>query len=116
MNIKVETAKECRRYLNKRGYKGINSYNIRIIDGNQPPTLIGEYGCYKTRGGRYIRHPSSYAKLGWSNMVYVKSTHHIVVGSDWIKDVDIDIEQLRLYKMKGRIVHRDIVKSLLMLY
>ncbi len=110
MKISIEAEKECRRYLKRHGYRGRNNLSVKVVDGNKPPHITGDSWHYTTRGGRYIRHPSSYAKTGWSNMVYVYSDKHISVGKEWIKEVEIDIEQLRLSKIKGGIVHRSFAK------
>lgn len=59
-------------------------YPIEIVDGDNPPRLVGESSGYVTRGGRKIYHPSAYSKRGWSNMVYSPSTMRIEVGQDWI--------------------------------
>ena len=110
MKIAIEAEKECRRYLSKHGYRGRNNLYVEIVDGNKPPHVCGDSWHYETKGGRYIRYPSAYSKSGWSSMVYVNSTKHIKVGKDWIKQVEIDIEQLRLSKIKGKVVHREIAK------
>jgi hypothetical protein len=70
MKITTEAEKECRRYLKKRGYRGRNNFDIKIIAGNKPPHLVGDSWHYETRGGRWIKYPSAYSKSGWSNMVY----------------------------------------------
>lgn len=110
MQISIEAKKECRRYLKRHGYRGRNNLSIEVVDGNKSPSVEGNSYHYTTRGGRYIRYPSAYAKVGRSNMVYVNSDQRIVVGKEWIKEVEIDIEQLRLSKIKGGIVHREFAK------
>lgn len=110
MKISIEAEKECRRYLKRHGYRGRNNLSVEVIDGNEAPHLAGDSWHYQTKGGGYIRYPSAYSKLGWSNMVYVNSTKHIEVGREFIKQVEIDIEQLRLSKIKGKAVHREFAK------
>lgn len=58
--------------------------SVVIIGGNQQPILTGEGFSWKTRGGRTIYHPNSYAKRGWSNMVYSPSTRRVEVGIEWL--------------------------------
>lgn len=61
-----------------------NNTPIKIIKGKSKPHFTGYGWCYETRGGRPIRYPSSYSKVGWSNMVYVASTLCIEVGADYV--------------------------------
>jgi len=58
---------------------------IKIVPGSITPHLVGRGYHYETHGGQVIRHPSAYSKVGWSNMIYVASTRHIVVGEDWLR-------------------------------
>lgn len=57
---------------------------IVVVRGEIPPTLDGEKQHYETRGGTRVRHPSAYARKGWSNLVYRHSTRCVVVGQDWL--------------------------------
>jgi len=43
------------------------------------PCIFGTGYHWTTRGGSPIRHPSAYARSGWSNMVYHASTIRIEV-------------------------------------
>lgn len=43
-------------------------------------TLKGKKGGHYTKGGTPVSHPSAYAKRGWSNLIYQKSTLCIEVG------------------------------------
>ena len=58
---------------------------IVIVRGDVPPTLDGERQHYETRGGTRVRHPSAYARIGWSNLVYCHSTRRVVVGQGWLR-------------------------------
>jgi hypothetical protein len=60
-----------------------NSVPVVLVPGDQAPILTGESGGYYTIGGTPIRHPSAYAKRGWSNMQYCTSTESVDVGADW---------------------------------
>jgi hypothetical protein len=64
-------------------YLSYNFVPITFIDNNDPPRLTGESGGHFTKGGSPISYPSTYSKIGWSNMVYRASTLHIVVGRGW---------------------------------
>jgi hypothetical protein len=46
----------------------------------------GKMGGWFTCGGRPIRHPSTYAKSGWSNMVYECDTREITITKEWLRD------------------------------
>jgi hypothetical protein len=59
---------------------------IEVKDGNFQPYVAGQSYHYETKGGRVIHHPSAYRRFGWSNMAYVASTIHVVVGLQWIED------------------------------
>jgi hypothetical protein len=76
--MKEKLMRDARRYL----YTS-TSMRVEVVGGNSAPEWAGESGRYETKGGRRICHPSAYSQNGWSNMVYVSSTLHIVVGADW---------------------------------
>ena len=60
---------------------------VKIIPkSDDPPQFKGESWGWETKGGRYIRYPSAYRKIGWSNMMYRQSTLHIEVGEKWCID------------------------------
>jgi len=60
---------------------------VVIKNSDAEPRLLGESWHYRTRGGRYIYHPSAYSRIGWSNMVYCSSTLRIEVGENWNSDI-----------------------------
>lgn len=69
------------------GQTGSSMPIIVVHDHDNPsPTLAGESGHYVTSGGRIIRHPSAYSRVGWSNMSYRGSTRRIKVDADWLAD------------------------------
>jgi hypothetical protein len=59
---------------------------IVLLDNDSAPKFSGERWHYKTSGGKYIRHPSAYSKVGRSNMRYCPSTLLVEVGSNWASD------------------------------
>ncbi len=70
-----------------RKYLGLNSNSripVHIVGGSQEPTIVGESYGWETRTGIPIRHPTSYAKVGWSSMRYRASTKRIEVGEEWL--------------------------------
>jgi hypothetical protein len=69
---------------------------IVVDDSDSHPHIEGEGWSWRTRGGRIIRHPTSYARVGWSNMVYSPSNRRIVVGKKWIEEKHPELfEQLQ---------------------
>ncbi len=88
-----------------RGYSRSDA-DVVVEDGNNSPRWEGDTFGFKTRGGRKIYHPSSYAKKGWSNMVYSPSTRHIVVGKEWVRQLMIDIIQVKLGRTRNKFVNR----------
>lgn len=56
---------------------------VEVVEGDAAPKVVGTEQHYETRGGSWVRHPSAYAKVGWSNLVYVPSTVRVRVGREW---------------------------------
>lgn len=65
------------------GLVGTN-HPIEDVDGFDEPSIVGKMSHYTTRTGLPVRHPSAYAKKGWSSLVYHASTLRIRVGRGWI--------------------------------
>lgn len=61
------------------------SMPVEVHEGDFKPVMKGVGFRWETKGGRSIYHPSSYRKLGWSNMVYHASTYRVEVGEKWLK-------------------------------
>jgi len=76
-------------------------YPITFEGGFAPPRLEGESYHWRTRGGRYVYHPSAYARRGWSNLVYHHSTHRIVVGAGWVIEALLADEAAREARRKA---------------
>lgn len=83
----------CRRSLNAadqrrnrlvRELAGVHSScPVQYVPGTVEPHESGDGWHYRTSGGTLIRHPSAYARAGWSNMHYIPSSRCAVVGIDW---------------------------------
>lgn len=73
---------------------------VDVVDGNKEPTLVGKGWHYRTCGGNYIRYPSAYSTIGWSNMVYWPSTLRVEVGRDWLEANWTEEERIELVKMR----------------
>ncbi|OGC77190.1 hypothetical protein A2619_01135 [candidate division WWE3 bacterium RIFOXYD1_FULL_39_9] len=58
---------------------------VKVVEGDIEPEEKGQGWYYETKSGDYIRHPSAYAKKGFSNMVYCHSTYRVEVGKEWLK-------------------------------
>jgi hypothetical protein len=100
MSTRFERAisRVVRSYLRQSG----TPYEIVFVEGFQAPELQGESYHYETRTGRRIYHPSAYKKVGWSSMVYVGSSLHIVVGAGWVLTCVLEEERLREQRRKLR--------------
>lgn len=111
MKISREAEKEIRSFAirHANGYV-YTAAPITIEDGKLSPHWEGSSFHYETKGGRHIYHPSAYSKMGWSNMKYIPSTRHIVVGKEWLKKLEIDLIQVKLSRQRGKIVSRDLAK------
>ena len=57
---------------------------IEDVDGFEEPAVVGKRYHYTTKTGIPVRHPSAYAKKGWSTLTYHGSTLRIRVGRGWI--------------------------------
>lgn len=65
------------------GLRARDSRPVEVVPGGAPPRVEGFRWHYTTIGGELIRHPSAYARRGWSGMVYHPSSLRVVVGADW---------------------------------
>lgn len=63
---------------------GNHSVPVYIVDDTHGPVATGESGGWYTRGGRPIRSPGAYARVGWSNMEYRCNDQTVWVGQGWI--------------------------------
>jgi hypothetical protein len=60
---------------------------IVVVDGDAAPKLEGESWYHETPGGRRVDHPNAYrAKAKSARLVYVPSSHRIVVGRKWLEE------------------------------
>jgi hypothetical protein len=86
MNTMKLTTLEERRLVRDATKDADRKTVVRLIPGDSPPRVRGVYGGWQTKGGREIRYPSAYSKVGWSNMTYVCSTRRVEVGVDWLAE------------------------------
>lgn len=59
------------------------SVPILISSDGRDPRRSGEGYHWATRSGRRISHPGAYARRGFSNMVYCRSTRCVEAGALW---------------------------------
>lgn len=78
-DIKIRSA--ARRAVNVRDY-----IPVIVTNDVNAPKLTGSYGGYYTRGGTPVTYPSAYAKVGWSNLIYKKSTIAVKVPIQWAEE------------------------------
>lgn len=58
---------------------------IDVVDGDTPPTLVGQTWHYTTKSGRRVHHPGAYKRVAKSaDLVYVGSSRTVIVGRDWL--------------------------------
>jgi hypothetical protein len=57
---------------------------VIVVPGDQPPHWRGESYRWETRTGILVRHPTAYARVGWSSMIYIRSTLCLCVGATWL--------------------------------
>lgn len=110
MKITDEAKKEIRSYAlrNTSGY-GYSAAPIMVEDGNSPPRWAGSSFHYENKSGDYIYHPNAYRRA-WGKPIYIASTRHIVVGSKWIRQLEIDIIQVKMSRQQNRLVHRELAE------
>lgn len=70
-----------------------SAYRIDIIDGDSKPALVGHSYHWTNRSGDVIRHPSAYARKGWSSLCYSPSTRRIEVGREWLLARGINVAE-----------------------
>jgi hypothetical protein len=110
VKITTQAAKEIRSYAMRhaRGYS-YSSADIVIEDGNNPPRWEGHSYHFENKSGDLIRHPSAYRR-NWGKPIYIASTRHIVAGKDWLKQLEIDLIQVKLSRQRKRFVGIELAK------
>jgi hypothetical protein len=110
MKTSYKSKKEIRSWAmrNAKGYS-YSAAPIVIEDGKSPPRWAGSSYHFENKSGDYIRHPNAYRRV-WGKPIYIASTRHIVVGKDWVKQLEIDIIQVRLSRHRNRLVHRELAE------
>jgi hypothetical protein len=73
--------KEIRRIANSlarsKGYG--RASEIEFAHVKKPKIISADSFHWETKGGRIIHHPSAYAKVGFSNMVYCYAYCHVLL-------------------------------------
>lgn len=110
MNISTKAAKEIRSFAirNTKGYY-YTAAPILIEDGKSSPHWKGNSFHYENKSGERIIYPNVYRRA-WGKPIYIASTRHIVVGKEWLKQLEIDLIQVELSRQRGRLVHRELAK------
>lgn len=110
MKISKEAKKEIRSWALKyaKGY-GYPAAPIVIIKGKSPPQWRGKSYCFKNKTGDIIKYPNAYSKA-YGKPIYIPSTRRIIVGIEWVKQLELDVIQLKLYKENGRFINRKMVE------
>jgi hypothetical protein len=108
MNISRNAQREIRSFAYRQG-RGYSSAPIVMEDGKSPPYWAGNYGYYINKSGDIIRHPDAYRRA-WGKPIYMPSTRCIMVGRDWIKQLEIDLIQVKLSRQQRRFVNRELAK------
>ena len=63
-------------------------YPVVVVEGKSfAPRVTGRGSCYTNGRGEVIRHPSAYAKVGRSSMMYRHSNRRVEVGARWVERV-----------------------------
>jgi hypothetical protein len=60
-----------------------NSVRVIVIDGDTPPTLVGEPPYHEFAGGGRCNYPRSAIRAGY-RVVYVPDSREVRVGVDWL--------------------------------
>lgn len=110
MKISAEAVREIRSFAikNAQGYT-YTAAPIEIIDGKLSPHWVGGSFSWKTKTGKPIYYPSAYRKA-WGKPIYVPSSRRILVGKEWLKQLEIDLIQVRLGRERGRFVAKTLAE------
>lgn len=106
MKISKEATKEIKSFASRKA-TGYTSAPIEVIDGNIKPYWAGRSFSWETKTGKPVYYPNAYRRA-WGKPIYIPSTRHIVVGKDWLKQLEKDIIQVRLSRERGRFVAKEL--------
>lgn len=109
IKISHQATKEIRSFAirNTNGYS-YTAAPIILIDGTSAPFFRGTSYRWETKAGKPVFYPSAYRKA-WGKPVYVASTRSIVVGRDWVIQLEKDIIQCQISRVRGKLVDRCVV-------
>jgi hypothetical protein len=83
VSVNTDVSKLLKKWIREvAGAKG-TCCPIKVVIGNNPPTLKGRRWHYQNKSGDVIRYVNAY-KRAWGKPIYVHSTRRIEVGSDWL--------------------------------
>jgi hypothetical protein len=112
MKISRQAVKQIRSFAlhHASGY-GYSAAAIVLEGGRSPPRWEGISFHFENKSGDLIRHPNAYRRA-WGKPIYIASTRHIIVGKDWVKQLEIDLLQVKLTRAKknGRLASRELAK------
>ena len=106
MKITNDAVKEIKSYVLRNSYKEYIGRCIEFVEGSSPPYWTGDASRYETKTGKPVYYPNAYRRA-WGKPIYVPATRRIEVGKKWIKQLEIDLIQLKLSKINGKIVDRE---------
>jgi hypothetical protein len=109
MILSSEVKRECRYVARKNGGGYVRSDAPIVIEpGKAAPRYVGHSFRFETKTGKPVYHPNAYRRA-WGKPVYIPSTRHIVVGKQWLWQLEKDLLQLKLSRQRGRLVDRVLV-------
>jgi hypothetical protein len=108
MKISLNAMKEIRSFA-LRHFGGYSAAPIELEDNKLPPYWKGHSFHFENKSGDLIRHPTAYRKA-WGKPIYIRSTRRIVVGKDWVKQLEIDLIQLKLSRQRKKFVSKELAE------
>jgi len=113
MSISIDAKKEIRSFIVRNDKDNYSSNaQIKIINGNSSPYVIGRSFRFTTKSGKPVYFPNAYRKASFGNMVYIPSTREIVVGKNWLRQLELDLIQVKLSRKRGKFVSKELPEFL----
>ena len=110
MKISDQALKEIRSYIIRNDQSKAGSCaRFVIVNGKSPPIRKGSPGYYQTKTGKPVYYPNAYRRA-WGKPIYVHSTKRIEVGKDWLKQLEIDLIQVKMSRERRKFVGQEIAK------
>lgn len=109
MNISIKAKKQIRSFAIRNTIGNVYlAAPIKVVDGFVHPHFEGSGYRWETKKGNIVYYPNAYRRA-FGKPIYIQSTRHIVVGEDWIIQLEKDILQCQLTQKNKRFVHRAVV-------